>query len=82
MLVTLVATTVIRTNLKLQKSKPRKTESIFVVKKFTLEAVVQVSRSHGTKSLVTNWIFNQRGLSVAFTNTDLKPLNNNLQRIK
>ena len=34
------------------------------------------------KSLGTNWIFSLRGLSVALTNTHLKPLNNNLQRIK
>ena len=53
----------------------------FVSKKFTLEPIVQVAWSLGTKSLDTNWIFSLRGLSVAFTNTDLKPLNNNLQRI-
>ena len=50
---------------------------------FTLEAIVQVARPLGTKSLVdTNRIVSLRGSSVAFTNTDLKPLNNNLQRNK
>ena len=53
------------------------------MKKFALEAIIQVARSLGTKSLVdTNENFNLRGLSIAFTKTDLKPFNNNLQRIR
>ena len=54
----------------------------FVSKKFTLEVIVQVAGSLGTKSLDTNRNFSLRDSSVAFTNTDLKPLNNNLQRIE
>ena len=58
-------------------------DSRFVAKKFILEAIVQVARSIGTKFLDTNIIFiSLGGLSVAFNNTDLKPLNNNFQRIK
>ena len=70
--------------LKSQTSKSKLTESgfIFVLKKFTLEAIVQVARSLGTKSLDTNQIFSVRDLSVAFSNTDLKPLNNYLQHIR
>ena len=48
---------------------------------FTLEAIVQVARSLGTKSLDTNRIFSLRDLSVVFNSTDLEPLDNNLQRI-
>ena len=55
----------------------------FVSKKFTLEVIVQVAGSLGTKSLDTNQIFSLRDSSVfAFTNTDLKPLINNFKRIK
>ena len=58
------------------------TENI-VSKKFTLEVIVQVAGSLGTKSLDTNQTFSLRDSSVfAFTNTDLKPLNNNFKRIK
>ena len=58
-------------------------DSCFVAKKFTMKAIVQVARSLGTKFLDTNIIFiSLGGLSVAFNNTDLKPLNNNFQRIK
>ena len=64
-------------------SKRLMKDSRFVEKKFILEAIVQVARSIGTKFLDTNIIFiSLRGLSVAFNNTDLKPLNNNFQRIK
>jgi hypothetical protein len=79
-LITLVAITDrVRSKLKLHKSKLR--ESFFVLKKFTLEAIVQVARSLGTKSLGTNQNFSPRNLSVAPINTDLKPLNNYLQCI-
>ena len=54
----------------------------FELEKFTLEAIVQVARSLGTKSLETNRIFSLEGLSDVFSNIDLKPLNNNLQQIK
>ena len=54
----------------------------FVTKKFSPEANIQVGRLLRTKSLESNPIFSLRGKSVVFTNTDLKPLNNNLQRIK
>ena len=57
-------------------------ESFLELKKFALEAIVQVARSLRTKALDTNTIFSQRSLSVAFINTDLKPFKNNLQRIK
>ena len=52
------------------------------VAKFALEAIVQVARSLGTKSLDTDQIFSLGGLSVAFKITDLKPLSNSFQRIK
>ena len=48
--------------------------------KFTLEAIVQVALSLGTKSLDTNRIFSLGDLSIASI-TDLKPLNNNFLRI-
>jgi hypothetical protein len=70
---------VIPSNLKLQSQSLVEGEESFVSKEFTLEAIVQVARSLGTKSLDKNQIFN---LSVAVTNTDLKPLYNNCQRIK
>ena len=54
----------------------------FVSKEFTLEAIVQVVRSLRTKSLDTNQNINLKGLPVAVTNTDLKPLHNKLQHIK
>ena len=47
--------------------------------KFTLEPIVQVAGSLRTKSLDTNQNFNKKGLPVAVTNTDLKPIKNNLQ---
>ena len=69
--------------LKFQNFEVNERELIFFeLKKFTLEAIVQVARSIGTKSLETNRIFSLEGLSDAFTNTDLKPHNNNLQNIK
>ena len=43
----------VRSNLATSKSKLRES---FVSKKFTLEAIVQVARSPGTKSLDTNRI--------------------------
>ena len=57
-------------------------DSRFVAKKFAMEAIVQVARSLGTKFLDTDQIFSLGSLSVAFNNTDLKPLDNNFQRIK
>ena len=39
-------------------------EELFLSKEFTLETIVQVARSLGTKSLDTNWIFSLRGFSV------------------
>ena len=56
--------------------------NLFLSKAFTQEAIVQISRSLGTKSLNKDRIFSLRGWSVAFDNTDLKPLNNYLQHIK
>ena len=50
--------------------------------KFTLEAIVQVAGSLRTKSLDPNQKFNLKGLPVAVTNTDLKPIKNDLQCIK
>ena len=53
------------------------------MKKFALEAIIQVARSLGTKFLVdTNENLSLRGLSIAFTKTDLKPFNNNPQHIR
>ena len=49
-----------------------------VSKNFTLEMIVQVAWSLGTKSLDTNLIFSLMGWPVFTTNTDLKPHNNNL----
>ena len=48
-----------------------------------MEVIVQdaPSRSLGTKSLDIHSDFSLRE-SVAFTNTDLRPLDNNLQRIR
>ena len=63
-------------------SDPRISNFNFVSQKLTLEPIVQIARSLGTKSLDINWIFSQRRLSVAFTITDLKPFNNSLQRIE
>ena len=60
------------------QTSTRKFMESFVSKKFTLEAIVQVARSLGTKSLDGNQIFSLRGMSVAFTNTDLEPLNDTL----
>ena len=67
----------------LSNFKPRyqREGGVFESKKFTLEVIVQVARSRVTKSLETNRIFSLEGLSDVFTNTDLKPLNNNLQNI-
>ena len=50
---------------------------------FTVEAIVQVARSLRTKSLDTNQnLINLKGLPVEITtNTDLRPIKNNLQRI-
>ena len=50
--------------------------------KFTLEAIVQIARSLRTKSLDTDQSFNLKGMPVAVINTDLKPIKNNLQRIR
>ena len=50
--------------------------------KFTLEAIVQIARSLRTKSLDTDQNFKLKGLPVAVINTDLKPIKNNLQRIR
>ena len=60
------------------------TSASFVSKefKFTLEAIVQVAGSLRTKSLDPNQKFNLKDLPVAVTNTDLKPIKNDLQRIK
>ena len=53
----------------------------FVSKKFTLKAIIQVARSLGAKSLVTNRILIE--LEERFVGwTDLKPLDNDLQPIK
>ena len=64
---------VVITLLTSQTSKSKLRGSFFALKnlKFTLEAIVQVARSLGTKSLEKNRIFSLRGSSVAFTNTDL-----------
>ena len=35
-------------------------EELFLSKEFTLDTIVQVARSLGTKSLDTNWIFSLR----------------------
>ena len=54
----------------------------FVSEKFTVEAIVQIVRSLWTKSLDINQILSLRGLSIAFSYTDLKPLSNYFQHVK
>jgi hypothetical protein len=48
-----LAATIVGDTLESQASNSKLRESIFVSKKFTLEAIVQVARSIGTKSLDT-----------------------------
>ena len=54
----------------------------FVSEKFALEAIVQIVRSLWTKSMDINQILSLRGLSIAFSYTDLKPLSNYFQHVK
>jgi hypothetical protein len=67
---TLIATTEAG-YIKSQTSKSKR-ESLFVSKKFTLEAIVQVARSLGTKSLDSNRNFSLRSLSNVFTTGNKK----------
>ena len=48
------------------KLRSRRDGVFFESKKFTLEAIVQVARSLGTKSLETNRTFSLEGLSDVF----------------